>query len=393
MTISSKWCVCLPGSNPFGRGRLGRRQALQATGIGFVATLTSILLGAGRVAQAQPVAGSPPIVDGLSVRILADNHTDRYSVPVATPGMKIDRTGGTERPGVPPASTWRAEWGLSMFAESVLGDETKRVMIDFGYTAEALLGNIGFIGLDPATIDALVLSHGHTDHFGGLLGLLAASKGKLKPGLPLFVGGEDCFCSRQTLAGGDFGSLDRPGILAAGIKLMLAEAPAVAAGHAVVSGQIPKATKEMPLQATKEQTGLVGGLGCDPALEPASKNTGTYIPDDFQHEIATSYVVKDRGLVVLTSCSHRGVLNTIKQAQASTGVDKLHALIGGFHLVPPLSDDYVRQTVADIKALSPDYIVAAHCSGERFYDIARAEMPNRVVQANVGSRFSFGTRS
>ena len=83
------------------------------------------------------------MVDGLSVRILADNHTDRYSVPVATPGMKIDRTGGTERPGVPPASTWRAEWGLSMFAESVLGDETKRVMIDFGYTAEALLGNMG----------------------------------------------------------------------------------------------------------------------------------------------------------------------------------------------------------------------------------------------------------
>lgn len=61
--------------------------------------------------------------------------------------------------------------------------------------------------------------------------------------------------------------------------------------------------------------------------------------------------------------------------------------------MPPLSDDYVRQTVADIKALSPDYIVAAHCSGERFYDIARVEMPNRVVQANVGSRFSFGTRS
>ncbi len=199
-----------------------------------------------------------------------------------------------------------------MFAESVLGDETKRVMIDFGYTAEALLGNIGFIGLDPATIDALVLSHGHTDHFGGLLGLLAASKGKLKPGLPLLVGGEDYFCSRQTLAGGDFGSLDRPGILAAGIKLMLAEAPAVAAGHAVVSGQIPKTTKEIPPQATKEQTGLVGGLGCNPALEPASKNTGTYIPDDFQHEIATSYVVKDRGLVVLTSCSHRGVLNTIR---------------------------------------------------------------------------------
>lgn len=71
----------------------------------------------------------------------------------------------------------------------------------------------------------------------------------------------------------------------------------------------------------------------------------------------------------------------------------LHALIGGVRLVPPLSDDYVRQTVADLKALKPDHSVAAHCSGEPFCDIAGAEMPGRVIQANVGSRFSFGTRA
>ncbi len=389
--VSKPRCVCPLGENPFNRGKLGRRQALQATGLGFVATLTAILVGAGHTVQAQPVAGTPPIVDGLSVRILADNHTDRFSIPVTTPGMKIERTSGTERAGVAPVMTLRAEWGLSMLAESVRADETRRVMIDFGYTPDALLGNMDLLKLDPAAIDALVLSHGHIDHFGGLTGLLAASKGRLKPGLPLFVGGEDCFCTRQSGTGGDFGALDRPGILAAGIRLMIAEGPAVAAGHAVTSGQIPKTTREDPLRATNERTGLAAGLGCDPALEPASKNTGAYIPDDFQHEIATSYVVKDKGLVVLTSCSHRGVLNTIKQAQASTGVEKLHALVGGFHLVPPLSDDYVRQTVADLKALSPDYVVAAHCSGERFYDLARAELPGRVVQANVGSRFSFGT--
>ena len=259
------------------------------------------------------------------------------------------------------------------------------------YESRFQIDALHLLKLDPATIDALVLSHGHIDHFGWLTGLLAAAKGRLKPGLPLFVGGEDCFCTRQSGTGGDFGALDRPGILAAGIRLMMAEGPAVAAGHAVTSGQIPKATREDPLRATNERTGLVAGLGCDPALQPAAKNTGAYIPDDFQHEIATSYVVKDKGLVVLTSCSHRSVLNTIKQAQASTGVEKLHSLIGGFHLVPPLTDDYVRQTVADLKALSPDYVVPAHCSGERLYDVARAEMPGRVVQANVGSRFSFGT--
>ena len=88
---NGSWCVCVPGGNPFTRGGPGRRQALRATGVGFVATLTSILVGAGRTAQAEPVAGGPPVVDGVSVRILADNHTDRYSIPFATPGMKVER--------------------------------------------------------------------------------------------------------------------------------------------------------------------------------------------------------------------------------------------------------------------------------------------------------------
>jgi 7,8-dihydropterin-6-yl-methyl-4-(beta-D-ribofuranosyl)aminobenzene 5'-phosphate synthase len=84
----------------------------------------------------------------------------------------------------------------------------------------------------------------------------------------------------------------------------------------------------------------------------------------------------------------------VKQAQASTGVEKLHALIGGFHLVPPLSDDYVRQTVAELKALThPGLCRRGTLFRERFYDLARAEMPARIVQANVGSRFSFGTRA
>jgi 7,8-dihydropterin-6-yl-methyl-4-(beta-D-ribofuranosyl)aminobenzene 5'-phosphate synthase len=135
---------------------------------------------------------------------------------------------------------------------------------------------------------------------------------------------------------------------------------------------------------------MTGGLGCDPALEPAAKNTGAFILDDFQHEIATSYLVKDKGLVVLVSCAHRGVLNSIKQAQASSGTDKLHAVIGGFHLTPPLSDEYVRQTVAGLKAMNPDYVMPAHCAGERFYDVARAEIPDRVVRSTVGTRFTFG---
>ena len=194
----------------------------------------------------------------------------------------------------------------------------------------------------------------------------------------------------KSAKGGDFGVLDRKAILEAGLTLMLAEGPAIAADHAITTGQIPLVSFEQPLKPTQEKTGLVAGLGCDPAREPAAKNTGTFVPDDFQHEIATSYVIKGKGLVVLTSCSHRGVVNTARQAMAASGAEHLHAIVGGFHLVPPLSDAYLRQTAAEINAPKPDFLVAAHCTGDAFCDIARADMPGKMIRSAVGTRLVFG---
>jgi 7,8-dihydropterin-6-yl-methyl-4-(beta-D-ribofuranosyl)aminobenzene 5'-phosphate synthase len=73
------------------------------------------------------------------------------------------------------------------------------------------------------------------------------------------------------------------------------------------------------------------------------------------------------------------------------GTTRLHAVIGGFHLPPSLSEDYVRRTVAGLKAMNSDHVIPAHCSGEQLYDIARVEMPDRIVRSAVGSRFGFGT--
>jgi 7,8-dihydropterin-6-yl-methyl-4-(beta-D-ribofuranosyl)aminobenzene 5'-phosphate synthase len=69
----------------------------------------------------------------------------------------------------------------------------------------------------------------------------------------------------------------------------------------------------------------------------------------------------------------------------------VHAVIGGFHIVPPLGDDYIHQVLAALKEIGPDYLVLAHCCGERFYDLARAALPDKVIHSAVGTRFVFGT--
>jgi 7,8-dihydropterin-6-yl-methyl-4-(beta-D-ribofuranosyl)aminobenzene 5'-phosphate synthase len=172
---------------------------------------------------------------------------------------------------------------------------------------------------------------------------------------------------------------------------MLAEGPVVVGDHAFTSGKIPVTSFEKPLRPSSEKIGVVNGFGCFPDRISPAKNTGTFIPDDFEHEIATNFLLKDKGLVVLTSCSHRGVINTIRQAQAASGISKVHAVIGGFHIVPPLDDEYIRQIIATLQDIDPAYLVLGHCCGERFYDLARAAFPDKVIHSAVGTRFVFET--
>jgi 7,8-dihydropterin-6-yl-methyl-4-(beta-D-ribofuranosyl)aminobenzene 5'-phosphate synthase len=329
-------------------------------------------------------------VDSLAVRIVTDNQIIKFTPTEKRDGLTIERKpGGYLSKDAPPSVELIGEWGLSMHAESRRGDEVRNILVDFGYQSKTLLNNMSVLKIDPASFDALVLSHGHYDHFGGLVGFLSANKGKLKDDLPFFVGGEDCFCTRETDAG-QYGALDRKAILDANLSLMMSEGPAVVAGHGFTTGKIALSGFEKPLRPSREKVGIVGGFGCFPEKVSASKNTGTFIPDDFEHEIATNFVVKGKGLVVLTSCSHRGVINTIKQAQATSGIQKVHAVVGGFHIVPPLTDDYIRQIIGAFKEFDIDYLIPGHCAGERFYDLVRAEMPEKVIHSAVGTRFVFG---
>jgi 7,8-dihydropterin-6-yl-methyl-4-(beta-D-ribofuranosyl)aminobenzene 5'-phosphate synthase len=136
--------------------------------------------------------------------------------------------------------------------------------------------------------------------------------------------------------------------------------------------------------------GVANGFGCYAEKLPEDERTLGAAPDQFRHEIATAYNVTGRGLVVLTSCSHRGVINAIKQAQLASGIGKVHAVIGGFHLAP-FKEDYIRETVAALKQADVDYIVPLHCSGEAFYEIAKSEMPTKLLRAYTGTQLTFGS--
>jgi 7,8-dihydropterin-6-yl-methyl-4-(beta-D-ribofuranosyl)aminobenzene 5'-phosphate synthase len=377
-------CKCLPASG------LSRRNLICGGGAGFVTALVSTLAGSGRTARAQRLGSRVPEVDRLAITIVTDTQIIKFIPTEKRNGLTIERRpAGNIRPDAPPRVDLVGEWGLSMHAQSQRGSEVRNVLIDFGYMPETLNNNISVLKLNPAEIDALVLSHGHYDHFGGLVGFLAANKGKFKRNLPFFIGGEDCFCTRESAAG-QYGVLDRQAILDADVALMLAEGPAVVADHAFTTGKIAQTSFERPLRGTSEKIGIVNGFGCFPDKVSPAKNTGTFIPDDFEHEIATNFLLKDKGLVVLTSCSHRGVINTIRQAQAASGISKVHAVIGGFHIVPPLDDDYIHRIIAALKEINPDYLVLAHCCGERFYDLTRTELPDKVIHSAVGTRFVFG---
>jgi 7,8-dihydropterin-6-yl-methyl-4-(beta-D-ribofuranosyl)aminobenzene 5'-phosphate synthase len=376
-------CNCVPGS-------FAAVGSLCAGGAGFVTAMVAAMVASGRTAPARSLGRSVPEVDRLAVRIVTDNIVMQFVPGETRDGIAIERrSGGNTSPDAPPRLALNGEWGLAMHAESRRGGETRNVLVDFGYTPEVLVNNMAILKIDAANFDALVLSHGHYDHFGGMVGFLAANKGRLKPGLPLFVGGEDAFCIRRN-PGGNFGALDRRAILDADLALMMSGGPALVADHAFTTGRIVQRSFEKPLLPTQEIVGIFDGFGCYPEKMPPEKPVGQYIPDDFDHEIATTYVVKGRGLVVLTSCSHRGVINAVRQAQEVSGVDKVHAVIGGFHIVPPLGDDYIRETIAEFAKIDPDLIVPAHCTGDRFYDLARGTLGDKVIHSAVGTRFVLG---
>ena len=368
-----------------------RRDLLCASGIGTLAALFGGFIPGSSGARAQPVGDAVPVVDRLAVQVVTDSFHQALAPSQSLQGIDIRRFSlpVTEQQ---PRHSLLSEFGLSLHLTSQQQDQTREILLDFGYTPEALLNNMRLLGIEPERLSALVLSHGHYDHFGGLLGFLQATRDRLPAGIPLYVGGEECFCTRELNIPdriGNFGYLDRDAIQNLDIEITFAERPSIVADHAFTTGQIAADTFERVLSPTRMRVGITDGVGCFPEELSAEKRDVSVIPDDFEHEQATCFHVRDRGLVVITSCGHRGVVNSTRRAMAVAGTDRVHAILGGFHLSPH-TDEYVHETVMMLKEIGPDLVVPMHCTGEAFHRIMAEEMPDNFVRSYNGSRYVFG---
>jgi 7,8-dihydropterin-6-yl-methyl-4-(beta-D-ribofuranosyl)aminobenzene 5'-phosphate synthase len=264
--------------------------------------------------------------------------------------------------------------GLSMLVTVTSGEKTRSLLFDAGGSPDGLVFNLERLEIDPRLFSAIALSHGHWDHVLGLIGLLERM-GRLN--LPLVLH-PDAYLKQATIR--EDGQLDRPmatlsrrALRDAGLEVIESVAPSFLLEEMVlITGQVAR-TNDF-------ETGW-------PAHH--AEREGRWEPDplicDDQGLVLN---LRGQGLVVLSGCGHAGIVNTVHYAQAVTGIQRVHAILGGFHLGPNFFADRVGPVVGALQALEPALLVPAHCSGDRAARAIAQVMPTAYVQNTVGTRYT-----
>ncbi len=304
-------------------------------------------------------------VDRLAVWVITDNYYDTLR-----PNRKI-----MQQYRIGPGTSIHAEHGLSYFVETVVNGKTSTCMFDFGCDSAGVMNNMSLLGLDLGKVNAFCLSHGHFDHFYGAAGILKANRSKIQAGIPCYVG-EEAFERRYVVYPGakqptDLGQLKREDIEAYGPKVIVVKKPTEIIPGAYFTGDIDRVT---------------GYEKVPPNL--LIKRGDKLEHDDFRGEQALFFVVKGKGLVVLSSCAHAGIVNTIKHMQKIAGTDRIHTVLGGFHLINA-KPEIIQKTISDIQAMRPEYIAPTHCTGFEAVEAFGKAMPKEFVLNTAGAKYSF----
>jgi 7,8-dihydropterin-6-yl-methyl-4-(beta-D-ribofuranosyl)aminobenzene 5'-phosphate synthase len=314
-------------------------------------------------------------VDGLTVTTLVDNVADLLLADQG-PAKRYGLAQAVE-PGVPAqfldggltGDPLRAEHGFSCLV--TIGDV--RVLFDAGLTPDGLVENMRRLDLSPGDIDVIVLSHGHWDHTTGMDGIVKRL-GRMK--VPVLIHPD--FWSRRRVAipsaPVDLPSTSKVALEGAGFEIVEERQPSfLLDGRLLVTGEVDR--------TTEFEKG-------HPLFE--AYRDGHWRPDplvlDDQALVAN---LRGKGLVVLTGCGHSGIVNILRYVRKLTGEDRIHAVIGGFHLSGPIFEKIIAPTCHALGELAPDYLVPCHCTGWRAIHAMAARFPDAFIQNSVGTRFEF----
>jgi 7,8-dihydropterin-6-yl-methyl-4-(beta-D-ribofuranosyl)aminobenzene 5'-phosphate synthase len=323
---------------------------------------------------ADPIALKP--VDEVIVTTLMDNSYDALMGDTG-PARRapFSRLSEVAAPQFEEGHTYPglvAEHGFAALVTTRRGARSHTVLFDTGASPDGMAVNIERLGLDVGAIEVVVLSHGHDDHDGGFPGL-ARLRGR--NGLPVAV--HPLVWSRRRFTLPDqppweLPTLSRSALEAEGLEVIERRQPSLLLdGSVLITGEVDRTTE------------FERGLPNHEAWRD-----GRWEPDPLiLDEQALVIHIRGRGLVVLTGCGHAGAVNIARHAMRLTGVDRLHALLGGFHLTGPAFEPIIEPTIAAFTEMAPDVLVPAHCSGWKAQHRLAAALPEAFVPNTVGTSF------
>lgn len=318
------------------------------------------------------------IVDRLEVLVLVDNVTDSLSTNsnAAVPEWTGLLTGGRLRL-LSGRGTCCAHHGLSLLITAHVGSARRTLLFDAGPEAATFLRNADILGVDFSAVEAVVLSHGHWDHAGGLVAAIEAVSKARRGEVYCFVHPR-MFAerglqrpNREVL---QFESVPDPAALAhAGANVVSTREPQLIAGNAFyVSGEIPR--------LTAYETGFPGHVR-------RADDGQSWEPDPLiMDERFVSVHVKDKGQFVFSACSHAGLVNVLTHARSVFPSIPLYGVIGGLHLAGA-TEKAIPQTVADLKPFGLKLVAPGHCTGWRAINAMAKVFGDELVPSAVGKRY------